>query len=1269
MLFFLKNGDNVLFEYDLNGTPTPSSEPAKVEEIEASVGSEGLLPEDKTSSKRKKNKKKKKSSFAVPGTDQATINNPEEDYPTSRVIKQAPNGDIIVESLDDSNPATNHDDCHDHHNHHHHHEHPHHHPHLESQRDESQRLVHKFIWDDSTASEQQNLKEFWELLPVEEKKALVTIDKKAVMELFKSNWANHQHTPLNDGSVNGCPCMYCGRKKNVIDDELVHILDEQFGDIIDYIHEIRDINDLNALPTLLFGGFHMLEEEYKVQKIQKQLRKERERKETPELEKQVLHKIDEASPEYTHNIQKPSNRDFETVNAAEIINKEPQIHLQESTHSVETIDQTVTEEDSHLTNHYSQIEELGNEAEAAEFQDALHQYLKEDYDKIMTPNLIEIFDKLNWDINMRNPKDVIERAESFRNFIFALQKTDKSQLERVFTLGELLTGNNGSKEENQNLDETMSNGLSKFADDILKNNGNSFLSMIESLTEIRSEREQKLSKVPTNDDAWVDEDDKHALPENNEIADIDSNQADVHYETSQDEQDDYEEEDYEDYDEEEGEYEEDDEAHDDEDEDEEYEDDHEEREDELDDHSDVESEISEEEKLQEVRRMFLIQTIKVFQDRLKEAYKVKLSADRAQSLIKELEAEENAKKEKELKKLKQKEKAKEKKRLQQLAKEEERKKKEEEQKAKEEEARKKQEILREQQRQRKEEQRKKKEEEKKKRIEELKRKEKEHRKRVEAQQKKEEEAKKLKEERRKKIEEERLKREEEKLQKELLKKKKEQELQREREEQERLKQEEQARLELEKLELERLDRERQEMERLARLAVPTASLSNMEPNPFQPELPTLSISPNKNHLLEQLYQSKPRSSSQSSPSVSSFMNPINAVPSPATNTVGTMGSRTALNGGVVPGTQPSTASLFLPETNDFLLNSGSNMLSNNLIGTLNDPWLTATPNSSSGNNFIRTESNASMLSNDLMPGTGSSDRLPIGGSGATTNSNGILFSNGQFQTSHGAVHGNVNIPGGVNFSPFNDNAGSGFNTQGATWSPIPASRSNSIWANSMGPNNGGAVNVGGNNTSHLWGNTGSGSISNSLKATPVMQPASLTGTNISTASNISPVAHAPVAGNDMELIQTSTFTAYQMLMNANELEFGMAPLHKLFKTTKSLMGVSSITLNQFLGCCRAARNYGFDFVYDDFGTVTHIKVGRFTNGTPSPPPPPSQAASHEQVKQQQQQQQPMGVMGGVPPGFSFTNLKLGTPEDPDPNTSNLEGLNRLANSTVRGLWN
>lgn len=133
----------------------------------------------------------------------------------------------------------------------------------------------------------------------------------------------------------------------------------------------------------------------------------------------------------------------------------------------------------------------------------------------------------------------------------------------------------------------------------------------------------------------------------------------------------------------------------------------------------VESQEKEEACNREFQGMLFIQATLVISDQFKEAFTKKISEDRTQKFIAELEAEENAKKEKELKKQMQKEKQKEKKRLQQLAKEEERRKKEEEELQKAEMLKKKQEELREEQIRRKEELRLKKEEEKLKRIEAL----------------------------------------------------------------------------------------------------------------------------------------------------------------------------------------------------------------------------------------------------------------------------------------------------------------------------------------------------------------------------------------------------------------------------------------------------------------------------------------------------------------------------------------------------------------------
>ncbi|OBA24481.1 hypothetical protein METBIDRAFT_134064 [Metschnikowia bicuspidata var. bicuspidata NRRL YB-4993] len=133
----------------------------------------------------------------------------------------------------------------------------------------------------------------------------------------------------------------------------------------------------------------------------------------------------------------------------------------------------------------------------------------------------------------------------------------------------------------------------------------------------------------------------------------------------------------------------------------------------------TDEEEAEERRFKELRGFFFMEARKIIVRRFQESYKKRVSDDRTKKFIEELEAEENAKKEKELKKLKQKEKQKEKKRLQQLEKEEKRKQKEAEEQEKAALLKKKQEELRAEQKRREEELRLKKEKEKLKKIEAL----------------------------------------------------------------------------------------------------------------------------------------------------------------------------------------------------------------------------------------------------------------------------------------------------------------------------------------------------------------------------------------------------------------------------------------------------------------------------------------------------------------------------------------------------------------------
>lgn len=155
---------------------------------------------------------------------------------------------------------------------------------------------------------------------------------------------------------------------------------------------------------------------------------------------------------------------------------------------------------------------------------------------------------------------------------------------------------------------TGPNNILTVADDLLKNDGQKFLEMMEQLAERRMQREEEAAG-DMEDDSEEDE------------------------------------------------------------EDEEDEDDEEEDEDEDEDDEEV---MTEEQKMEEGKRMFSIFAARMFEQRVLQAYREKVAQERQQQLLRELEAEDQLTKEREAKKQSQNQKKKDKRRQQKQAKEEER---------------------------------------------------------------------------------------------------------------------------------------------------------------------------------------------------------------------------------------------------------------------------------------------------------------------------------------------------------------------------------------------------------------------------------------------------------------------------------------------------------------------------------------------------------------------------------------------------------------------
>ncbi|KAL1311269.1 hypothetical protein AAFC00_001457 [Neodothiora populina] len=222
---------------------------------------------------------------------------------------------------------------------------------------------------------------------------------------------------------------------------------------------------------------------------------------------------------------------------------------------------------------------------------------------------------------------------------------------------------------------TVKGGILTVADDLLKNDGKKFIEMMEQLAERRMQREQEAEYQATQP--------AHSYPPNPHDHQV--------------EEDDYEE-DEEDYDSQE-----------------EYEDE-EEDEDEM-------GGMSEEQRMEEGRRMFQIFAARMFEQRVLTAYREKVAAERQKRLLEELEDETRLDAEREAKKARDAEKRKKKKEAQKQAKAEEKARKEAEKAAEEAALREIEEKKRLEQQRKKEEQRKKKEAERKAQEEERQRKE------------------------------------------------------------------------------------------------------------------------------------------------------------------------------------------------------------------------------------------------------------------------------------------------------------------------------------------------------------------------------------------------------------------------------------------------------------------------------------------------------------------------------------------------------------------
>ncbi|CCF60192.1 hypothetical protein KAFR_0J01250 [Kazachstania africana CBS 2517] len=661
--------------------------------------------------KRKSKANKKKSHIHQTSGQiiQADVLNDDE-YPTSRIIKRAPNGDVIVEPL-------NHD--------------------IASTRKKKIEKKDKLSF---------TLDSHWESLTSEEKKQILIIDKDELFGIIKQNQMVE----------NTCNCSVCGRKHISMDKEIERIYNMLFE--IDRIKD-PDLNPVkfhlsiikelqinnNIAPTAILDdpeheppselidatvnnnilNGESLKEEVLNFKQQKHEEDGELREKYLQFTKNFVSSHPKIAEEYVKRVMMyPEMKSITN----DLINNSNQ-SFNNSNNFLKAIENFVIERTNSNNGTLSNPEELttmlhdGKQLTQEEYVDLQH---------TIAERMTNSYDTKRKEFKEISPVE----KELFTRFMFGENRKE---------FGEFLMQSFRDKFDSEFGGSSVSASLAAAA---------AAASLTSPLTMNNNHIEEDEYEDDYDDDyAEYESDSLSEYADSEDYEDYEEDDHHHHHQFYQDDENSYEDEDRDDEDEE-------DEAEDEVDEDDINENDEVENGnfDENNEHDDeeYESEIDEAERLEEGRKLIQIAITKLLQSRIMDSYHARQADNNRLKLLKELEDEQLKKKEKKEKKLKKKEKEKEKKKQQQLAKEEAQRRKAEEEERLRQENEKRELERRELQRQKVEEAKRKKDEEKRRKLE-------EQRKREELQEKQ----RKIKEEqRRKKEEEKRLKEEQKRIKEE-----------------------------------------------------------------------------------------------------------------------------------------------------------------------------------------------------------------------------------------------------------------------------------------------------------------------------------------------------------------------------------------------------------------------------------------------------------------------------------------------------------------------
>lgn len=425
-----KNGDDVHFDY------------SKESNQEAYTIQENL-----TASKKKKKKKKKKSRKTTDNNPQfslsnASLNDPDADYPQSRVIKVDSNGDVIVESLEDEYP-----------------------PESTFKTLSNERLQYPAQDIQLFHFNNDEERSFWESLPDEQRRDFFQIDSNMIMNRLVQKLIHGNHHSSTHHEAHGsykCSCPYCGRNRQHIGLELENSYRDELDDIMDYVQSVRNPEDLSL-------GMYSLKRAIR------------------------LHGHGSLSPrgvsEVSSRLLSPAFEEEQEVSeiSREAQVKSPPLSSQSDENTLNTLkslDSNGTSKGSFAWN--EQDEEIPNYTRIIKRLLPSHPELQSALPTYLNPSFVK--ERVKQD--MANGIDVVKRSEQYFLNLLAQCKGDEKS-EKILQMI-LDYGRNGLSDM-----KTSSELLSNFADLILQNEGGSFVDMVDSLTEAEH-RSYKVDEVDSD---------------------------------------------------------------------------------------------------------------------------------------------------------------------------------------------------------------------------------------------------------------------------------------------------------------------------------------------------------------------------------------------------------------------------------------------------------------------------------------------------------------------------------------------------------------------------------------------------------------------------------------------------------------------------------------------------------------------------------------------------------------------------------------------------